>query len=258
VSVALASAPKLLVVAESAADARFVRSVLFKYLTGLIDCWSADSEPDEEHYAHADVQLASFTWAGNESAEYLDVHGLDELHKHHVRRKRFGNFGGAARQPDELQFLKLFDLVQRLSENNGPCVILVARDTDNDMRRCDGLTSAAARFDGLQLVRAWAHTKIEAWKLLGAQSSAENLNAVKAEIGFDPREQPHRLTPADENAPKNAKRVYSALGSSTTLDEPWSRIDWSELRQRGKDCLFADFLDDVDAVVCPLLGHAGS
>ena len=234
---------KIGLTAESAQDAAVVR--------GLGDAVAVEAAP------WIDGQLDVFReWRGIEG-EYLDLHHATRLAQARGVRT-FGHFQG---EPGELDAQLYRNVLSLFADQEDPCdVVVIARNTDEDLGRIEGFRRAAQdRAWGFVPVQAAAHPEIEAW-LLSAflprdDEERGRLAALRAALGFDPTVDAHRLRSGDGTAKRDATRVLAALldgeARARLLETPLDT-----LRQRGVSSRLTDFLVELRAAVAAALGAA--
>lgn len=139
--------------------------------------------------------------------------------------------------------------------------ILLIRDTDDQLKRQDGLGQARNADSHKQsLILGVAICERESWVVSGFQAmnaaEAERLQQETQRLGWDPCLQSHQLTAGkNDNAIKSPKRVLAALVGS---DWPREQACWTEtplaiLRERGIRNGLADFLQEVADRLVPLI-----
>lgn len=132
--------------------------------------------------------------------------------------------------------------------------ILLVRDTDNDLRRAEGLRSAVERLAarGNRIVLALAHPKREAWVLNGFVPANRHetaaLKRVVSKLGFDPVRQSHRLNAKGRSGGRNAKIVLDELTGGSRVKEVscWEETPLAELKKNGKSTGLAAYLADLE------------
>lgn len=156
----------------------------------------------------------------------------------------------------------------RLATGHGD-VLLLSFDRDEEHRIRQGVEEARRTVaEAIPTIVAEAYPEFEAWVIAGHQllsahqrdchrRAVEQLRA--SGFPFDPLEQPHKLTSDVTGDPRDAKRMLELLLElagqpagkpevSTCLD-----ADLATLRGRGKHTGIVEFLDEISAVVVPLL-----
>lgn len=164
-----------------------------------------------------------------------------------------------------------------------PAGVLLVRDTDERSGKPEGrarrTTDYRALVDALRgqletnpslarlgICLALPHPELEAWILNGFEPQDEQeraqLEALTAELGFDPTTSPERLKPGrvhrpDDGEPikRSTKRVLAALIAED--DERrlscWQKTSLETLRERGQNSGLCAFFAELDARVCPTL-----
>lgn len=156
-------------------------------------------------------------------------------------------------------------------EEPPPAVLIVARDTDGDPKRLDGLRQALELLQDfeqpLPVIVAAPHQDAEAWFVAGfvplTQAEEQRLKALRDELLFSPPDEAHRLTAHPNDAPTDAKRVLRVLA----FDDDASRApgleelpelcertlgDLALLRKSGVECGLREFLDKLREVLVPI------
>lgn len=173
--------------------------------------------------------------------------------------------GKSERGLDKDKFRKALQLAEKM-RGDRPRWMLVSRDLDNDapQERQKSLMEVHEEYraKGWTIVLALARPFREAWVLNGfhPQNNKEKalLQKERAELGFDPTLYPERLNAQSPGAKNNAKRVHSALcESSDSIQERelhcLENSPLKDLCSRGKGSGLTRFLEDVEAILVPLL-----
>jgi hypothetical protein len=151
-----------------------------------------------------------------------------------------------------------------------PDVLVVLHDTDGDRDRLKGLDQALhiAEGFGYHVIVGAPHQDAEGWFVAGfvPQNDHEKgrLAAIKSELGFDPSEEPHRLTAHPNEARTDAKRVLRVLVFDEDRSRPPSAGELPDLcvrtlsnldllERRGKDAGLAVFLQRLRSGIPPRL-----
>ena len=209
--------------------------------------WAADLLPTLREWKGLPTGFQFLKWSRVD--EEATEHGI-RLH---------GHFNGEPGLPDAAVARRAIRLVQ-LAAPEARAVVLL-RDSDNDPRRLLGLEQArqTSRLP-LTIVIGVANTKREAWVLAGwdpdDQHEAAALEAVRSEVGFDPRLGSEQLHAKVENAKLSAKRVLSALTQDDADRERkcWEATPLDTLRTRGTENGLADFMHEIADRLTPLIG----
>lgn len=195
-------------------------------------------------------------WTGLGQAPYLDLHRANEEARNRGVAKH-GHFGGEPGATDAMMVRNLLALFA--DEDEPPGVVVVARDTDEELDRIEGFRQAV-RDTGWPFVAvsAHAHPEREAWLLAAFEPSDTRersaLDALRQELGFDPTVRPHELRSGRETAKRDAKRILSRLCSQEEAARRLIGADLGRLRARGQTCGLGPFLDELQTAVAPELG----
>ncbi len=141
---------------------------------------------------------------------------------------------------------------------------LFVRDIDNQEKRRPSLEDLREDHTGhgIQLTLALPFPNREAWLISGfsPQTNAERdcHMSVRSELGFDPCQNPHRLSADASNAPKSAKRVLWRLMNGSGPNPERERSCWAEpalsdLRASGVHTGLSQFLDEVREDLSPII-----
>jgi hypothetical protein len=138
----------------------------------------------------------------------------------------------------------------------------IARDTDHKPRKEGAKRAVESQRWPFAVVLAFPHPEVEVWSIAVYQPStsdaAERVAELKRRLGFSPVEHPERLSSTVAGAAADAKRIRDILyadGEARAVD--WIEIDLRDLREHGRSCGLADFLDQVQDVVVPLMTGQG-
>ena len=146
-------------------------------------------------------------------------------------------------------------------ERQQPSAVVLLRDTDGDLARCQGMQQARIdpqRVWPFPIVLGAAHTKRECWLLAGFEPETPDerqaLQTVKAELGFDPCLAAEGLTAVDEGAKRSAKRVLSLLSGGEPERERrcYAESPLSNLHQRSSANGLRNFLAYLEKRLRPL------
>ena len=144
-----------------------------------------------------------------------------------------------------------------------PDVLVLCRDTDGNeevrAQMLDGL--ARANVPDLPVVLAVAHQESEAWVVAGFvpahNAEREVVATLKRDLGFDPLEEPHRLTPKGQAEVRDAKRVCRTLlpdGEYGPRGERcWIETSLAELERRGRHTGLPAYLEAIQRLILPLI-----
>ncbi|MBK6532295.1 MAG: hypothetical protein IPF99_22720 [Deltaproteobacteria bacterium] len=199
------------------------------------------------------------SWAGFDRAEsFTSWSGL----KAEASRLRAVAHGLGLRGP-AAEAYKAARVAQLQSPERKPDLLVLARDTQGDVdARAEMVRGGLRANPGVPMLHAIAHQESEAWAVAGFEArdgrERSKLTLERIRLGFDPSLAPHALTPNNPSDPRDAKRVCKNLGLGDHHD-PRTIACWTEtplpvLRRNGEAAGLAAYLDEVEAVVLPLLG----
>lgn len=178
------------------------------------------------------------------------------------RPRAHGHFGGEAAEPDA----RLMRECLLFARREGVEVAFIARDMDSQDRAA-GLGQAIARdsrehSNAIGVVAALANPEVEAWAIVTWEpkndADRERLQALRQRLGFDPIENPARLSSKRETTSlKNTKVIAEALGVAEVSTDI-SHLTNLARKPAAEDCGLSRFLSDLDRVVLPLFvgGHS--
>lgn len=138
--------------------------------------------------------------------------------------------------------------------------ILLIRDDDGQTNRRRGLEQARSESSRSQkIVIGLAHTKRECWVLAGFEPNDDDESArlanVRQKLGFDPRLHAHRLTAKHDPDTRSAKAVLAKLveGHHDREATCWRNTSLEILRERGRKTGLAQYLEEVETRLVPIL-----
>jgi hypothetical protein len=243
---------EFIVVAEAPADALLA--------CGLADRIFLEEGPD---WLDENVLPHCRTWSGFEPGTSLtrwtEVRALSL--KHRLPRYR-GHINGKPQKTDYALSRKAALLFARVRETRPLAAMVLVRDLDSQPERRDGLRQARGEADGsVMIVLATPDPKREAWVLNGficvEKLEEDLLEAVRQELNFDPCHEAHRLRYASRTSrpERDPKRILARLTSDSHERERrcWTETPLALLRERGKDTLLEEYLDEVKKWLLPLL-----
>ncbi|HWE35447.1 MAG TPA: hypothetical protein VG406_02665 [Isosphaeraceae bacterium] len=170
-----------------------------------------------------------------------------------------GHFGGEPGEPDAIAARRALLVIKHKSDRKPDAVVLL-RDDDGVSDRRRGLEQAREHVKiGVPVVIGLARTKRECWVLAGfvlkTAAEKEALEAIRAEIGFDPCREPLRLNSPQKGDPRSIKDVLAKLTGDDweRESECWTLCDLDLLRERGEDTGLAAYLKEVESELVPLI-----
>ncbi|MBI1761004.1 MAG: hypothetical protein HYR56_06160 [Acidobacteria bacterium] len=151
---------------------------------------------------------------------------------------------------------KVIALVEKLQRTQQIDALILFKDLDNQPERRAGMRQARKEVEKqILVVLATAKWKREAWILNGFEPSHKREEELLADLcqklGFDPRlnaENLHHLTTDDSKHILDALLQDHASGKKRYEREEqcWLEVSLETLRQRGKETLLTDYLDEVE------------
>ncbi|MBK7535310.1 MAG: hypothetical protein IPI49_08015 [Myxococcales bacterium] len=243
----------------------------------MIDRQLADAGPQWLRDALEETATVVRTWHESSADQpYFDLHRLAVYRKQYGVPLQRGHFDGKRGHSGAHMAREVFALVRQLRKdlrqrNQEPIeAVVLIWDMDGDAgARRQGLDQArttllADKHDAFAIVYGCPDFEREAWVLAGfeAESEAESaaLSELRAELGFSPVTESHRLTAQRDHDPhggehkKSAKRVLARLTSNDPDREQrcWRHMPLQALRARGGDNGLASYLDEVRQTLLPL------
>jgi hypothetical protein len=233
------------VVAEARADFRTAADLADRVLCRDVDWISEEVLDDFRSWRGLDDSSPFLSWrqaAEVARAERIRVHG---------------HFGEEPGEPDAQAARRALRLLElRGGQLDGSFLI---RDDDRQVERRKGLEQARKQSTlSCPIVIGLAHLKRECWVLGGfdptTDAEQERLSSIADELGFDPRQEPHRLTAKEDKEVRSAKRVLRRL----TADNPereadcWLKAPLATLQSRGQQTGLAEYLEEVKVRIVPL------
>ncbi|MCB9688206.1 MAG: hypothetical protein H6738_17475 [Alphaproteobacteria bacterium] len=236
---------RLGIAAEDRSDVRL--------LTGLVDAIVVA----EVDWIEPEVLDAYRSWCGPEGDDWLDLHQATDRARQRRFRGFYGRFGGEPGALDAHMFRAVFLLFAE--EDEPPAAVIVGRDTDGHTERRHGFEQAAARDWPFITVLALADPESEAWRIATwTPDDDDDRRAQLAErerLGFDPILAPHRLTSGRSTNKRDCKKVLENLcAHGRSAADRWETLDKSQLSGIGPTCGLARFVEDVFAVLVPVVG----
>lgn len=202
--------------------------------------WFADADTETRRSMRERVDASSDRW-------FFRVSDVPDRYRVH------GRFDGRTGHPDARGMRRVF---RWLAVEHGPHTVLVARDSDGDLGRREGLEQARTTSQ-LRAAIALMVPESEAWRiaLVDREARAAEIATLRRELGFDPVAEPHRLSSAPASK-KEAKAVAKRLYG----DEPPQIGDRAlDVLSRHEGCGAASYLRELQtAVVAPIVGGRAS
>lgn len=172
--------------------------------------------------------------------------------------KSHGHFDDRPAEPDAHAGRRALLLLKKFHRDPPLHGVLLIRDDDRDRRRRDGLEQARNESELRErIVIGLAHCKRESWVLTGFDPAdvAEDarLQALRTELGFDPRTASHELTAKGDTDKRSAKRVLGEL-TENDLDREsqcWEATPLPTLHGRGAENGLSDYLTQVRERLVP-------
>jgi hypothetical protein len=237
------------VVHEAEADHRIATELADRVMIEAIDWLDADGIDDQREWVTEETGGRRLTWkAIKKLAPEIGI----RVH---------GHFEGKPGEPDAVAsrraILYLRHVIPDLS------AIVLVRDQDDQPERRGGIEQARrGDHGGVAILVGLAVVERECWVLCGFdpvdEAETALLDEERRNLGFDPREQSHRLTACkDDRALRSPKRVLRAL---TREDRDRERPCWADtqlevLRRRGSGNGLAEYLGEVRERLAYLIGH---
>lgn len=200
-------------------------------------------------------------WVGEASGgRRLSWTGLKQLAREAGVRSH-GHFDGQPGLPDAAAARRAIDYL--LSEVPDLKAIVLIRDRDGEPERRAGLEQARGQErSGIVIVLGLAIVERECWVLSGYdpqnEAESERLEAVRQQLGFDPRYRSHELTACkNDQARRSPKRVLREMSGG---DPSRERLCWREtavatLRERGSENGLTEYLQEIQNKLASLIGH---
>lgn len=248
----------------------------FRLASGLVDRVLRESGPP---WVVDNLELPDVirTWQTDGfGSAYFDIHQLtryvdryvDEPHVRSIRGHFNGRPGGAGSSMARKAFLITRALSKKLPDEPIDAVVLIW-DTDHQRdERPEGVKAAcneARQWAPFRIVCGFPDPEREAWVLAGFDPHDDTeracLDELERALGFSPVLHAARLRDNHDGALRNIKRVLRVLtgGAPDREERCWTEPPLDMLRVRGTNTGLAAFLDQIDAIILPLLdpGVAG-
>jgi hypothetical protein len=251
---------KLLVFCEAPADSRTIKGLVERVLREEGPEWLRDIL---EGLAEAAREMRDWV-SDEEGRDYFDLHQLSHYARRQGIRVPQDHFNGEAGAAGSLMARTAFSVARELVQTRKKvdAVLIVWDMDDQGDQRLRGLSQArdeARHWASFAIVLGCPDPMREAWVLAGFEPESDDerdsLRALRQELGFHPCEEAHRLDAKEEHAKKSPKRM---LGLLTKRDHDremrcWTTVPLTTLRARGQDNGLTAFLEEVSAVLVPLV-----
>lgn len=193
----------------------------------------------------------------NDESEFVAWSRIDDVARALGIRVR-GSFDDTAGMADAKAARRAIFTMRTL--HSELAAVVLVRDQDNQLERRDGLNQGREAVRSIPVVIGLAIRAREAWVISGfdprSEAEQERMQEVTADAGFDPRMQSHRLTTdTAQSADRKAKRILDVLTSGNWERQAacWEETPLSILRERGRDNGLADFLDEIEQILVPVI-----
>ena len=236
---------RFVIVGEAPADRTTSRELADRVILEAID-WLADHPSllnEQRSWIEQLPDGISVTWK--------DLSGVAKK----LGIRMHGHFDGRPGEPDAAAARKAVAVILRQLSNVDAVVLI--RDADKQGERLMGLEQARKAFaNDVTVVLGLAVPERESWVVVGFDpdprdvSEGERLEVVKKRIGFDPRLRSHELT-----GTRDAKQVLRDLtnGNVDRQRNCWTETPLKVLRDRGQKNGLADYLQEVEQRLVPLI-----
>jgi hypothetical protein len=247
---------KLVAFCEAGADFQISCALVDRVLSHAGPAWLADvleTEPEAIRSWLVVTQDQRF-FVLSRLTSYVDALSIRVPH---------GHFDGRPGAADAVMGRTAFAVVRALMKRGDVIdAVLVIRDMDDQPERRAGLSQArteAQSWAPFRIVLGCADPKREAWVLCGFEPENADeqacLQELRQQLGFYPHQHAHQLTATDEQAKRSAKRVLSILlrGDREREERCWKQASLDTLRARGASTGLRDYLDEIEALLVPLV-----
>jgi hypothetical protein len=238
----------------------------FRLASGLVDRVLREAGPPwvADNFDSPDVVR---TWqADGFGHEYFDIHKLDRYADALGVRSLRGHFDGRPGAAGSAMARKAFRIAQALHKKAADepvdAVVLVWDMDQQSGERLQGVEVArdeARTWAPFQIVCGFPDPEGEAWVLAGFDPcddmEQQRLEELHRDLGFSPVVEAGRLRDKNRGAPRNIKRVLAII-TGDVLDREqrcWTEPPLATLRARGLHTDLAVFLEELEAVIPPLL-----
>lgn len=249
---------RLVAFCEAPADFRLASGLVDRVLREAGPPWVVDNFESPEIIR---------TWQSDGFGNaHFDLHKLnrymDNLQIRSVRGHFNGRPGGAGASMARKAFLIARALRKQLPDEPIDAIVLVWDMDQQRDQRSEAVAAArdeARQWAAFQIVCGFPDPEREAWVLAGFDpcndTERAQLDELHRELGFSPVLDAHRLRDKTAGTSRNIKRVLSVLtGHAPEREERcWTEPSLATLRARGTASGLAAFLDELDAILLPLL-----
>lgn len=232
----------------------------FRVATRLVK----DAAVREHHWLDGIVE-SCIEWCGLSEGESWHALSKAELYDispytaEGVTIRPLGFIGTERQLPEAGMWRKV--LLQFCHAKPRPDVVVLVRDSDGKADRRLGLEQVRRLLQWpFPVVFGLADPEIEAWLVCGFEpmnaDEGKRLDELCRELSFNPIQQSHRLTSRPNAARTDAKRVLKRLCGTLEEREDVGLSNRSRLLERGTHNGLADFMNEVETIVVPLLGRS--
>lgn len=246
--------PTFTVVAEDRLGAKVVHTLVDRILIEKIE-WA---------YQGLLKDLRQWQTFPNERRYYDRKHAVLDQKEHFPRVKFHGQFKGHSWASEALHYKSLFLLYEK---HWGTQFLFVARDGDKPAAdRHEAFKAVYQEYQSKRpeitkrIILAFAIPEVEAWLIAGFEEQndkeRQTLKLVKQELGFNPVEHPERLTSNNREDKKDAKRRFGELccgQDQSVIEDRCLKTSLETLKQNGQKCGLANFINQIQSKVLPLL-----
>ena len=201
---------------------------------------------------------SSRSWCGLQNELWYkyspdDTYDLRPIMIDGVTIKPQGRINGEPLKPEAGMWRRVLLLLSHTAPR--PDVVVLVRDLDGYPERRQGMEQVRQGLPWpFHVVLATPEPEVEAWLVAGfvAANGHERarIQALVADLSFDPTVHSHRLTSHPNDAPRDAKRVLKHLSEGDEDRQAACLTDRDVLRRRCAEA--RAFLDEVDERLVPL------
>ncbi len=242
---------EFMVVVENNSDARHICALADRVFTERVDWIDATTIDNFRLWRGFETGTTSTTW------REIKTDAKQKLPR--FRRRSNDEPQGIAYAESR----KAIALVEKLQRTQKIDALILFKDLDNQPDRRAGMQQARDEVkEQIVVVLATAKWKREAWILNGFEPLDKREQVLLADLcqklGFDPRLKAENLRHLTTN---DSKQILDELLQDHTSgkkryereEQCWLDASLETLRQRGKETLLADYLDEVEAHLLRLL-----